>query len=490
MKWNRILILVSSLCGEIYAHDYCFPSLDTDISLSGDYDDSSFEYSRPHVTTYISPRSITNDLTYRNSNSFFQRFRGEASCTFITLDSTFLHQQNRRTTSLDRGFFGETPPFFAQHSAPFNSRNLGLGSSQPEGFSSLVRISRKRSVSGWLPQVILNLDYYIPGTWGDIAFAVTQVKHQLNFFEHVITPGDLPHEPTSVQEALQNLGTFPRSQSTTGVDDIQIRFGYVTDYCEDDMISFYILGKIPTGKKFDNSTWFQPQVGTQSAGIGGGIMLNGTMWQSELDAIDCLIMTELKYLYSLSSSERRQFDLKNGPLSRFLKVSSEDKPNNPISGVSMLRAYADIEPQHTLEWWIAFHYSSYCWGIEGSYNLWHRSAENLNIKDSEFNFGSYGIFDMTRCTDLTSHSTAKVSDASGEGFPDKTFKKLTGKDVDRKSACSKKGLTHTFAVTLTYERSSLEYPMSFAFGARYELPSQSGSALENWGIFGKLSICC
>lgn len=488
MKRYGIIILAYSLVTVIYAHDCCFPSLDDDISISGDCDDVSFDCSVPRLSTYLSPRSITNDLTYRNSNTFFQRFRGEASCAFITFDSTFLYQRNRRSTSLGRGFFGENPLLFAQHSAPFNALNLGLGSKQPEGFSSLVRISPKRSVFAWLPQVIFNLDCYCTGTWADIAFAVTQVKHQLNFFEQSITPGDMHNEPTSVQEALQNLGTFPLWHSTTGVDDVQVRLGYVMDYCEDDMISFYILGNIPTGKKLDNATWFQPQVGTQRGGIGGGILLDATMWQSELDDIDCLLMTELKYLYSFSASERRQFDLKNGPLSRFLLVTTQEKPNNPISAISLLRACAHIEPQHTLEWWIAFHYTSCCWGFEGSYNLWYRSAENLSIKDSAFNFGSYGIFDMTRCTDRTSHSTAKISDAFGEGSPDKQSTRLTGSDVDRNSACSKKALSNTFAGTIKYDTDWYEYPLSFAFGGRYELASHHASALENWGIFGKLAI--
>ena len=221
-------------------------------------------------------------------------------------------------------------------------------------------------------------------------------------------------------------------------------------------------------------------------------MFDSTLWFSELSNAEMLLMCELKYLYSFSTTQKRQFDLKNGPLSRFLLVTPEDNPNDPISGINFLRACTKIDPQHTLEWWIALHYSCGCWGFEAGYNLWYRSQERLKIPHAAFNFENHGLFDMTRCTNLTSHSTAKISDAFGEGTPDPGFVKLSAKDVDRCSAMGRKALSSTFSGIATYACSWCDYPVSFAFGARYELaaPKHHTSALENWGVFGKISLSC
>jgi hypothetical protein len=468
------------------AHDCCFPSIECDASISGDCSDASTDCT-VRTGTYFTPRSITNDLTYRNSNIFFQRFRGEASCSLFTLDSTFLYQQNRKKTRFGRSFFGDNPLLFAEQLAPFNSLHLGLGSSQPEGFSSLAQLSPKRAVFAWLPQCIINLDCFVPGTWADIAFAVAVVRHQICFFEQVITPGSLLNEATTVQEALQSRDVFPRFLHHTGVDDVHVRVGYVMGYCEDDMISLYLLGSIPTGTTWDDTRWFQPHVGTRSGGIGAGIMANGTLWQSEFSDTECLIMSELKYLYSFETMQRRQFDLKNGSLSRFLLFASRSNPRDPHEGISYLRACVQVEPHHTVEWWLGLHYTNCCWGFEASYNLWYRSAEQIKVPDSAFSFNDRGIFDLTRCTDQTSHSKAKISDTFGVGTPDATFTLLTGADVDRRSAVTREALTSTFAGTVTYATNWCEYPLSFALGARYELTSTM-SALENWGMFGKISL--
>lgn len=71
-------IVLATLCARItpyaFADHTCFPSIDCDASISGDCDELSDDYRTCGVATYFSPRSITNDLTYRNSNTFFNDF--------------------------------------------------------------------------------------------------------------------------------------------------------------------------------------------------------------------------------------------------------------------------------------------------------------------------------------------------------------------------------------------------------------------------------
>ena len=191
-KYRSLVLLV--LCAGVstvsLASKNCFPSQDCDASISGDCDEISADFTDRTVSTFIRPRSITNDLTYRNSSTFYQRFRGDASCAFFTLNSTFLYQQNRKATRIGRGYFCQNPLLIAQQCAPVNSINLGLQSNQPEGFCSTVRLSPKRKVFAWLPQFIFKLDCLCPGAWADLAFAVTKVDHRVCLFEQIVTPGD------------------------------------------------------------------------------------------------------------------------------------------------------------------------------------------------------------------------------------------------------------------------------------------------------------
>ena len=421
--------------------------------------------------------------------TFYQRFRGDASCAFFTLDSTFLYQENRKPSRIGRGFLGEYPLCVAEQCAPVNSITLGLGSLQPEGFCSVVRLRPKRKVFAWLPQFIFKLDCFCPGLWADLSFAVTKADHRVCLFEQVATPSDIEGRK-SVDDAFQDLKVFPDFADHTGVDDIELRFGYLMNYCEDDMISLYLLGSIPTGKRFDNSRWFQPLVGTRNGGVGFGVMFDSTLWYSEFSESECLFMAELKYRYRFKSHEKRIFDLCNGRLSRFLLVAPKEDPTCPVSATQFVRSCASVKPGHMLEWWLGLHYTCCNWGFELGYNLWWREREELCA--NKFDFENHGIYDLTRCENLTSHSRARISDAFGNGTPDTEFVELTPQDVCISSAAAQEALSHTFSGAIAYNNEWCSYPVSLAFGARYEIAGHKRhtSTLENWGVFGKISVSC
>ena len=488
MKRTLIFIWAPFLMSNTLDARNCFPSVDDDLSISGDCDVISVDCANGNskTSTFISPRPITADLTYRNCTTFFNRFHGDASCYFFTYDSTFIVQQTRKNVNIGRGFFGQNPLLVAQFGAPFNSTNLGLVSSQPEGFFSTIRLSPRRKVFAWMPQFIFNLEGLCDCLWADIVFAVVQAKHQINIFEQIITVAD-DEDRTTVKKALDQLQIFPESQSHTGVDDVEMRVGYTVQYCEDDMFGFYAFGSIPTRRKFDNSRWFQPLVGSKSVSIGAGLIFDSTLWYSEFVEAECLLLTELKYRYQFSYSDRRIFDLNNGPLSRFLLVAPQDNPNKSQSGTTLFRGCVTIEPCSSVDWWIALHYKYCCWGLEIGYNLWF--LEHGHIRPTTFDFESFGIFDMTRTINRTSHSTAVISDGPGEELPDPTFVKLTSSDINFHSAERQSALSHTFSGALTYSTSWCDLPLSFSLGARYEAAGEKRhtSTLESWGILYKFS---
>ena len=250
---------------------------------------------------------------------------------------------------------------------------MSLASNQPDGYLSTFTERPKRSVFGWMPRIQFNLDCYCTGLWFDAATAVLNVKHERCLNEKVVTKGEVD-DITNVQQAFDALKVFTRKRDHTGVDDIELRLGYDFLYCDLDHFGFYLDGIIPTGKHFDNTRWFQPLVGSRSGALGFGITGDVTLWDDESDQTAFVAMTELKYLYRFRHSDRRIFDLKNGPLSRFLLVAAEDERFNPISATNFLRHCVQVESRSLLEWWLSFHYQWCRWSVEGAYNLFYREA--------------------------------------------------------------------------------------------------------------------
>ncbi len=422
---------------------------------------------------------------------FFQKYH-DARCSFFTWDNTVLYQQNRHATCVGLGFLGKNPLLVAQQTADVNSLNLGLGSRQPEGFSSLVRLAPKRKVVGWLNQFNFNLDCFCIGLWADLAFAVVHARHEICLDEKVSTPGEITIDKVTrknVQDAFDQLGVFPQDRKHTGIDDIEIRLGIDYDYCDNNHIGGYLLGTIATGKEFDNARWFQPLVGSRNGGVGFGITADHMLWDDEYEQIECVLMTEFKYQFRFSHSDLRVFDLTNGPLSRFLLATPENNRLDPISATHILKKCVCVEPRHMAEWWVAAHYQWCSWAVEAGYNLFWRDKER--ICSGPFNFGNFGIFDKTRCFNLTSQSTATIADEFGQGTPDPQFIELSSSDVNLGSAAAKRALSHTFSASIIYNDMYSDWcPWSLSLSALYELPGnrQRLSTLENWGVFGKATV--
>ena len=469
----------------------CFPSDDRPVFVSGDCDDSSCDRSSglTALSTFFKPRSITSDLTYRNNMTFFERFRGAESFSFFTADLTILFQENVKGSPLGSAFFGTNPLTIAEQGSPIYSAHLGLGSFQPEGFSSTIRLSPKREVFALLPQLLFNGNESLPGLWFDLACALVRVKHHLGLSEQVLTPGDIDDLKTIIQ-ALDELELFPTDRTHTGLDDIEVRAGYIIPYCEDDMLSGYVVGRFPTGSCFDNSRWFQPLVGSRNGAVGAGLMFDCTLSFDEFTTNECLFMAELKYLYNFDTVDTRQFDLKNGPLSRFMLVVPEDDHTNPLSAVPLLRQCVIIEPFFTVEFWMGLHYVYCNWGFEATYNLWFREQETIRARP--FFFPPVGIYDMTRCADTTSHSTARISDAFFVGTADTSFVRLDSNDVLLSSGAVREARSHTISGTVSYSNEWCNWNYSVALSARYEFAGnhRHTSTLENWGLFGKISVSC
>ena len=131
-----------------------------------------------------------------------------------------------------------------------------------------------------MPSLLFNLDCFCTGLWADVTFAVLSVKHEFCLNEQITTPGQITGI-TTVQQAFDRLKVFSDSRRHTGVDDVELRLGYDYLYCDNDHIGGYLSGIAPTGKRFDNSRFWQPIVGSRSGAFGFGLTADTTFWDDD-----------------------------------------------------------------------------------------------------------------------------------------------------------------------------------------------------------------
>lgn len=512
MKRISVIFLLSAMtAGYNYADNTCNTGCNTSSSSdcsssscgtsSSDCGTSSSDCSNKCATsTFFRPEQYTTDLTYRNNQTFFERYH-DARCNMFTFDSTVFFQKSRNS-HIAEGFLGKNPVKVAEVNGDIYSVNLGLGSltNPPTNFESVYGLCPERRVIGWLAQGIFNLDCFYQGLWFDFSFAVVQARHKLNQNEKVVVKGDIVGQPTTVTEALALKKTFAGNGNScfehTGVDDVVLRLGYDFTYGCDEMDHFglYFMGIAPTGKNFDNSKWFQPITGSKHGAVGFGVEGDYTICSNDANGTEFTVATEIMYQFRLKHSENRIFDLKNGTGSRWLlAVAAPGTGQDLVSITDKLTQCVSVEGRHNVQWWLNFHYQWCNWGGELSYNLNFRDCER--IKCANFDFKNLGIFDNTKCGEAgnprTSHSTALISDGFKVGTDDKTFVALTSDNVNLGSGAARRVLTHKFAGNFSYSNIWCEcYPFSVALGAGYLFASKEyrRHALESWNVFAKWSM--
>ncbi len=497
-------LLMLSIHSALLADDAnCVPSNECARASISDFCDAPcIGCTTTNVSSFFAQRSITQDLTLRNDTWFYQKYH-DGSEFFLGLDWTFLYQQNRNASCIGLGFFGQNPITFAEMGGNVESLNFSLGSYQPQGFFSTCYFAPKRKVFAWIPQFFFNFGPYIGwDVWFNMAFAVTHVRHQACLDEYNSYPGEIPafisvsdDEVTTVaslvdvNDAFNYFAIFPDYLKYTLVDNIELSLGFDFTYRGNDHVGPYVLVDCPTGKRFDNTYYWQPLIGSQNWGVGFGFTADATLLEYEANQSNLCLMTDFRYMHFFANKDLRVYDLTpNGPLSRFLLMVTPDTIFAPVMGIGVTSLCTRIQPGDTFQWWIGLHYQYCTWGFEVAYDLWVRKCEKLSLINPDL--GGYGIYDLTRCTSLTTHSTATIADVFGEGTPDAVFTPIPVSDINVSSANAGKGVSNSISAMLSYGDYWRYYPYNASFGVRYEdVPKKhTRTTLQNWTLFGKLSI--
>lgn len=356
-------------------------------------------------------------------------------------------------------------------------------------YDSKVCISPKRTVTGG----IFTWYYDLPCNWWlGFNMAVMQVKHDLHLKEHrKEVHGTLPGFKNAC-DAFNNpewkAGKLAcREHKKTGVDDVQLKLGYDFYKTPDEHATLYLVGTAPTGTERTARFLFEPVIGSRNGSVGVGF--NGDYAFCANDGYAFNVMTDVKYRYVFSATERRSFDLKkNGDWSRYLLITDRDETLDPRPGINFFTLPVHVTPRSTVDVWLAAHYQCCCFNLEVGYDFWWRQSEHIDR--IPFKNNKFGLQSLNSCTlPVTTSSTAKIDqgvDGENATKNDEEFVKIQRNDLNRRTAEHPNSLSHKVYGALGYTIDCECYSVLLGFGSSYEFAARH--AFNQWSVWGTYAL--
>lgn len=315
-------------------------------------------------------------------------------------------------------------------------------------------------------------------------------------------------------------GKIDGVQSRTRVADMSLKLGY--DFV--DHTDFYLSGYagfvFPTGNRPQAEYMFEAIVGNnQHFGINGGMY--GQVSFENFGHNNFWVGWSMEGEYLIRNTQRRSFDLKNRPWSRYLQVFPTEGARQSEIAAAAVFGGAIVTPFRT--WGINYftqdvkvhagYNGSFDFNINYVGDAWHttlglntyvRQAEEVTLKNAWNNqsvqVAGLPIYDKAAYGAATTIAGAidTLREIGVAGQPAEMFigdGTLAGavpvyvqeSDLDLGSAAHPAVYSQTVYSTVGYYRTSDHYPQNFELGSSYEFGSDN-TTLHRWTIWTKIQI--
>lgn len=293
----------------------------------------------------------------------------------------------------------------------------------------------------------------------------------------------------------------------TKVGDVTIRLGYETVNREDVHLDSFFGFIVPGGNTPKGINVFEPVVGHNHH---WGFVLGSTfgleIWQNQCG--DMTLSGEFDFSISdfFERRERRSFDLKNKPWSRYMQFYKNIEqaqfaasyaitdPTFALTlhtpGIDILTQDVHVKPGYYRMFNAAFIIDTTCYEFEVGYNFFARQAECIKLA-CPFPEGV-----ALKAISTGAGQTAPFAlinndfgnNCSGTSIDDYNLNIITEADIDLDSAAHPATLTHTVYGSLAYQwNSGCNMPLYAAIGGSYEF-SPDNVGLNRWMAWGKFGI--
>jgi hypothetical protein len=351
---------------------------------------------------------------------------------------------------------------------------------EPSQRSYGVYLNYYQDLEKILKGLYFNIDLPIVHVENDVNLNLT--KGSSNWAEHAIEmakqyfKGEYSNTETGNNQEKLTHALVNNKNSATGIADIDLMLGY--QFLDKDAYHASInLGlTIPTGNDADGKKAFEAICGNgQHFGFGGGLDFCARVW-GDLDH-NIKLNAALNYRYLFGASEKRTLKIKDYPFSQYAGlVSLADTATKIIPAANVTTLNVDVTPGSQFDGILNLAYNNGGFHFDVGYNLYFREAESVRLKD-KWDETKYGIA-------LQNAQLGGAFNIENIGGPDNVIKKT---NLDTAAAETPSQTTHKIYSGLAYIFKKWETPLILGMGAHYEF-SSSNSALQTWGLNGKVGI--
>ena len=189
------------------------------------------------------------------------------------------------------------------------------------------------------------------------------------------------------------------SLNQTRAADLRIVIGYDAIRKERLLFGFQGLIAAPTGNRPKGDYFFEPIIGNgHHWELGGALQANGIAWQSQDEQKKLILTANLSLMHLFDSRQRRTFDLKNKPFSRYMLIERLGTPIRsnlqgngtapsaqfrneftPVANLSTLSVDVSATIQTEFTAMLTFASRRCSWDL--GYNFWGRTCENISLRD-------------------------------------------------------------------------------------------------------------
>ena len=333
--------------------------------------------------------------------------------------------------------------------------------------------------------------------WLSVALPIHYMKTDINLTEYPSQPTVTPRPiaPTSIAEALSNpawnFAKFGPSKKEFDVAELNLKIG--SNFLDQDgfQLCIYSSAVAPLHGYNNPGFVFSPVLGTnRHFGYGTGLILQLPM-TNDYNSCFMAFFFEIENIYFFRDSQKRTFDLKLKPWSRYLLLVNEDGRTN-IPAVNILTRGARIRPFNMVDMTTGVRYQSGGLEMELGLDVWARGREDVKLKEC-FPCG-YGIQGVGFLSGTNIPATANTSTigvlAPNDVIPFTTteiFVPITENDIELTSAAARGAINFRLHLAGGYSASCNDALFFIGFGGFFEVPNYN-TDFKRYGAWGKIGF--
>ncbi|MBU4387754.1 hypothetical protein KJ644_04805 [Candidatus Dependentiae bacterium] len=303
-------------------------------------------------------------------------------------------------------------------------------------------------------------------------------------------------EPLNVTQALSHplmkYGKIDnKKHQKAGLADITLRLGLNKMY-KKCLLDLYTQLVVPTGDKPTAEYLFEPIVGNGHHFAAGA----GAKFSAKYK--NFTLMSDFDYLYLFQSSEKRSFDLNNGPWSRYMAATTGLPRTRPQRLINYLTKDLYVTPGSYANALFAADFNRDKIHLQFGVNIEAKASEKVYLKEGFNDYVGIAFYDThapqsmivdTYDTYNRTYSKADINDDMivAIASADSSFTNIKESDLNLDSARSLNQLSVNPFVSVGFDGTLDSHPYNVSFGTFYKSNSNNKS-IGSWGLWLNASI--